>query len=366
MDQKSFVEYRTFLNRRTPTLEKVRRDGIRMYNEARYVIVLDETGSVAEKINRCLTSIGDILVVLSPIVYKKEKIKLAVVLEIGLSRATPYLQVKKSVRQKKVYIKSRLPVARLSEEATIRLMPEIAKSLQAIVDEELSGRRNLLFYNGMRPSGDMAKWGNEILSEMRITVSMENQALVYTCLAIDLNARENGHIDKFVSLMKKDFKGLKHSYYPDKQIKRFNVVKKIADILKEETYSELMAERIRKKLGKEKTKPRALFEQVVDVFNIKFKPTNENDHSATFESLNNVWEPREKELVERFPVSVITHPKRTEKKKRYAKKKGRYLQAKDCIRVGITVSKKALDKVNPPSTSGQRFINLSPGFLNQE
>ena len=335
--------------------------------EARYIIILDKNGKVVEKIDRSVSYIGDILVVLAPVVYQKQNINLAVVLEIGFSKAVPYGQYRKQLDNSKIRTWRRRPVVKITDNHLIHIMPEIAQALQNITDKKLlTKRRNLTFFTQMKPSGHRSKLGREIFSNMGITISTENSPLVYTCLEKDRDSRERKYINPLVDSIKSDFRKMPHAYYPNKKIKRFKSAQRIAGIIKNGNYSNFFVDEIRRKLGKETTKNRALFELVIDTFNLKFRETS--DYDAILESLSLIWFKRRDELVSRFPVSTITFPKRIEKKKKYAVTRGKgkglkFRQAKKCIRVGIHVSEKVVNIKNPYDSSGARVINLSERFL---
>jgi hypothetical protein len=156
----------SFTQRRAPIVGKVEADAERMYAHARYVIVLDENGLVHEaRLNRRQDDcIIDCLAVFAPVQYCSMNIKKTVVLEIGLRRFVPYsgaeyrpnsstkrgprirrrktdvvqaLPLKaQPVRKspKTITIPSRIPVAKLTEDALFDLIPTITEGIQACVD----------------------------------------------------------------------------------------------------------------------------------------------------------------------------------------------------------------------------------------
>ncbi|MCF7843654.1 hypothetical protein K9M47_02015 [Candidatus Gracilibacteria bacterium] len=322
-----FLVMRSFDNQREPTVVKVRSDGIRMYCEARYVIVLDEEGNVVERINRPITYTGNYLVILSPIVYKGWKINLSVVLEIGFSRSVPYQQFEQrtcgGVRYRSV---TRTPIAQLTDEKICSILSIIGDSFKMIVDEDTSHRKNLVW----------SKYGKdrkEMPIGMFVAIPLDARPLVYVCFEKDFISRINGHIQLFIDLVRSRLVKLKYAYCPKGEIKRFKVAKEIADILFAANYPAHFLEVIRSRLGKETRKVRSLFEQIVDEFAIKQKPKNDLD--LLFEELGKIFSNRSEELIGKFKISVQTHPKRDER---------RLIHARGCLRLEIHPSEEAIQK----------------------
>lgn len=325
-----FLTMRSFTNQKAPTVEKIRSDGIRMYCEARYVIVLDEKGAVVERINRSLTYTGNFLVILAPVIYNGLKVNLSIVLEIGLSRSVPYQQFEKFTDDGRRYRTiTRRPIATLTDEEIIFLLPIISDSLQMIVDEDTSHRKKLIWVKN-------GKDKKEMLIGMFVAIPIEVSSLVYICLEKDFISRTNGHLQLFVDLVKKRLRKLKFAYYPKGQIKRFKVSQEIASILFEANYPSHFLEVIRKKLGKETKKVRSLFEQIVDEFGIKTKTMNNLD--ILYEDLEKIFGKSKKSLIEMFQVSVQTHPRRDGR---------RSTHAKDCLRIEVHPSKEAVQNKHP-------------------
>ncbi len=319
---------RSFPNERAPTVTKIRSDGIRMYCEARYVIVLNDEGEVIEKINRSLTYTGNFLVVLAPVIYDGWKVNLSVVLEIGFSRSVPYQQYEQitsdGVRYRTI---TRRPVAQLTDAKIIELLSTISSSLRNIVDEETSHRKKLIWVK-------YGKDKREMLSGMFVSIPLDEASpLVYVCLEKDFISRTNGHLQLFVDLVKEKLRKLKFAYYPKGQIKRFKVSQEIASILFDANYPVHFLEFIRKKLGKETKKVRALFEQIVEEFEIKTK--NKNNIDIFYKDLEKIFSEDKESLIENFKITVQTHPKRDNK---------RSVHAKDCLRIEIHPSIEAVQK----------------------
>lgn len=321
-----FLVVRDFGKTRPPTKEKILRDGIMMYCEARYVIVLDEHGEVVERINRSITYTGNFLVVLAPIIHEGKKIELSVVLEIGLSRSVPYQQFEKNFADGKFAVKGRRPVAKLTDEKIIELLLTFSQIIQDVVDEETSHRKRLIWKK-------YGKDKKEMPIGIFVTVPFEASPLVYICLEKDFIERANGHLQLFVNMTREKLRKLKFAYYPKDEIKRFKVAQEIASILFDANYPSHFLEVIRRKLGKETGKIRSLFEQIIEEFEIKTK--EKDDLDVLHENLEKVFGENKDILINSFPISVQTHPKRNNR---------RSTHAKDCLRIEIHPSKEAIEE----------------------
>lgn len=164
---KDVFEKISFSGRRAPLVQKVVSDGLKMYDLARYVIVLDEEGQVIEKFdNAPFGGTVDCLVVLAPCMYSGTLIEKTVVLEIGFRRFVPYAQAEYrkvgttkrgphlrrksdevktknlvSVKKDKTVfaIKPRTPIARICDKVMLQVLPVILDGIQFCVDEILKG-----------------------------------------------------------------------------------------------------------------------------------------------------------------------------------------------------------------------------------
>lgn len=360
-----FIVMRSFLNRREPFVEKVRRDGERMHDEARYVIILNKEGNIEGEIDRSEGSTGNYIVVLAPVNYKNHTIDRSVVLEIGLGRSVPYNQFRTGPSNTSDAITYRCPVAKLADEKVIDLLPKLGQVIQSVVDEDISHRRNLIYYTSMTPFGDLSKIGKEVPNGKFITIPNEESILVYSCLSKDIELRSKTHLSLFVKIIKRSLGNLKHAYYPKGELKRFKVVKEIASVLKESNYPIHFIEIIRAKLGKETTKVRALFEQILEVFGIEPEESSDEKY-LLYKSLHKIWKERQKELMNRLAIKTISDSKRDVRKKQYAKTSGNnQTHAQNCIRVEVYPSEEAIEKINPRMPDGTRQINLSTTFIDR-
>lgn len=157
----------SFAKRRAPLRAKVQADAQRMYEHARYVIVLDGTGNVLEaRPNRRQDdNVIDCLAVFAPVTYLGSDFDKSVVLEIGFRRFVPYAQTEYSLnsstkrgsrlrrrkgdmreaisalrkprrdRTLRLTIPARVPVTCLSDDALFDLLPTITEGAQRCVDD---------------------------------------------------------------------------------------------------------------------------------------------------------------------------------------------------------------------------------------
>ena len=157
----------SFNERREPLAQKVQIDGERMYNHARYVIVLDIHGTVIESFeNPPFGNIVDCLVVLAPVRHRSENIEKSVVLEIGFRRFLPFAKteyrpdgkpertprfkgkvnpkkkIPRSERGRTEIIYNRVPVARLSDALVEKILPEVCIGVQNCVNSIISEWKN--------------------------------------------------------------------------------------------------------------------------------------------------------------------------------------------------------------------------------
>lgn len=138
----------SFEKGRVPTVQKVIRDGAKMYQFSRYVIVLDAIGNVIESFeNYSSTEVVDCLVVLAPCVYKGASIDNAIALEIGFRRFVPYKQAEyrlpiTETTYKICAIKDRLPVISLAKNLVLAILPELVKGIQRCVDSLIGTWQN--------------------------------------------------------------------------------------------------------------------------------------------------------------------------------------------------------------------------------
>lgn len=325
-----FLQMLSFEQKAGPTIEKVIRDADSMYCHARYVIVLDECGAVTERINRSVGYLANYLVVIAPVLYKN-KLIYSIVMEIGISNCVPYQRVRWTFSGDDVRygILPRKLIAQLTNKKIIELLPIVSFALQGIVDVGVSHRKRLMWVK-------TGKDKREMPIGIFITIPNNLSPLAYVCLEKDFTTRVEGHLSIVVQLIKDELNTLKFGYYPDKQLKRFKVVQNLAVVLSEARYSKLFLEVIRRSLGKETTKVRALFEQVIDLYKIQMSPMSEMDQ--LYFKLKDEWQNSRSSLVESFPISVQTHPKRD---------RNRMLRAKNCIRVEIHPSEEAIRAKHP-------------------
>lgn len=222
-----FLIMRSFdSNQRVPTVDKVRRDGIRMYSEARYVIVLNEEGDVVERINRSITWMGNYLVVLAPVLYDGWKINLSVVLEIGLSRSVPYQQFEKKIDGKTVATKNRRPIVKFTDTKIISLTSILSQSLKTIALEETKHWKSVEYGGKRKQVGRRISWKSSIFA----SIPHDEEILCYAVYLSDLETRFR-YLKEKVRFIKFWLKKYQFSYYSRKQLRSFAGAQKVAELL---------------------------------------------------------------------------------------------------------------------------------------
>lgn len=153
----------SFKNRRAPFVGKVVHDADVMYDNARYVIVLDKAGNVLEQRpnRRFDDEVVDCLAVFAPCIYKGVELERVLVLEIGFRRFVPYAQAEhrlgaptlrgpvvrfrkgeerkprakiKRGKKRSFNITTRVPIAKLTNDALFDIMPALGRGIQECVD----------------------------------------------------------------------------------------------------------------------------------------------------------------------------------------------------------------------------------------
>lgn len=324
-----FLDMLSFDQKAGPPVDKVIRDADVMYSHARYVIVLNEIGVVTERINRSVGYLANCLVVIAPTYYKNHFVY-SVVMEIGIGRTVPYVELTRQVMDSiSLRVNSRNPVAQLTYAKTLELLSVLSDVLQGIVDEGVAHRKKLVWVK-------TGKDNKELPIGIFIAIPRSLSPLVYACLEKDFTTRVEGHISVVIQLIKDDLNTLRFAYYPDKELKRLKAVDKVAHVLSDAKYPEHFLEVIRNSLGKRTKKVRALFEQIIDSYKIPVGTSNENDE--LYLKLREDWYVHRKMILAAFRVSVQAHPKRDA---------FRSSHAKNCIRVEIHPSEEAIRAKHP-------------------
>lgn len=345
-----FLILRTFPNRREPAVEKVIRDGINMYNSARFVIVLNEKGEIVEKINGKHGFVGNFLVVLMPIVYKGINISLSVALEIGFGRATPYKQFEQTVEGETTTIKARVPVIQLSESFVIKILPLLTETIQLVVDSNVSCRKRTTFVKKNKGRQEILTTGSFI------KIRHEEEVLSYVCLARDFETRVNGHLNRFAKniICRLALLISKSSYYSDAELKKKRVrgelvALTIAVAIQESNYPTYIMEIVRDKIRKIDNSAKQyteLFDQILRVFKVVIPSTNMKEQRL-YVDLDQKFRKRIAEFLKVFPLKIFFDIKRTKKRelRRMEEKKCPTLvHSKDCIVVEVKPSRELLLK----------------------
>lgn len=352
LEMRSSKKKRTGLNTKR-MVEKLTRDAENMYEHARYVIVLNEEGEVIEKINHFYGFVGNYLVVLAPLTYKKEHIPMSVVLEIGLGRLTPYKQFIKTFCYGDVEIRiaDRTPIVKMKDSLVIKLLPLIAKTLQSIVDQDISHRETLTI---VKNKGDSVRDAIIQSRGIFIRINKEEEILSYVCLARDIETRSNHHLNRFVKNVITKLAVLfgKSDYYTDKELKKQSIggripADDIAFFVFEANFPTHIMKIVREKIIKLDNQTNSyieLFDQILRVFKIKTLDTDVDDQMLYVE-LDKKFGDRKKELLSKFPILIGVDVKRTSTRKEWRiaeNKDPLWEHAKGCIVVEVKPSRELL------------------------
>lgn len=322
------------------TYKKVLRDGENIYRHARYVIVIDSKGAVVEKIDRISGSLINVLAVIGPLVIDGTRVERSVRAEIGFGRTSPYTASEKMVKDINFRFPRRYVHSPLTEGEQFKLLHEIANQVQKVVDNDVMHRRRLTYLKNIHRD-DSAEYGNGKF----ITIPSNFPLFMFAGLAKDMETREKGHLDEFVNNTKLRLSRLRCGTYSSSEMKRIKVAQYIAYLLSEAKYGEHIMSIIKEKLGKESGKVRVLFEQLLEAYSIV--PSVNKD--TLYLSLLKRYELIERYIISFFPLDVVTHPKREEKKSahqqlRIDENRKTYRHAVDCLRVEVRPSLEAIQK----------------------
>lgn len=338
------------------TLNKAWQDGENLYRYARAVIVIDEQGSPVEVIDRVTGSLVNVLAILGPITIGKTYIDRAVRAEIGFGRTSPYKLAEKMIHDEKIVVLLRKVYLPLSEEDQLALLPVITRFVQKIIDKEIEHRKRLTYYKSHRP--DSVEFGNGKF----ITIPSNLPILMFVCLAKDMQTRVNGHIQEVAYQTKWRLMRVRYASYTPAQLRRLNAAQSVAEIFGDAKYSEYLLEIIRQKVGKVTTKERALFELILEVFNIV--PSEEYTDQNIYFELKKKYGDLEIHLLDKFHLDTVTHPKRSIKNKKIREDKQRvkerktktaiYKHANNCIRIEVRPSQEAIKQHGHRSNQPER------------
>ncbi len=326
------------------TLNKAWQDGENLYRHARAVIVIDEQGLPVEVVDRVAGSLVNVLAILGPITIGTTDITRSVRAEIGFGRTSPYKLATKIICDEKLIVLPRKVYAPLDEQTQIGLFPVVTRLIQKIVDKEIAHRKRLTYYKSHRPGS--AEFGNGKF----ITLPSNLPLLMFACLAKDMQIRIHGHIEEVALRTKRRLGRFRYASYTPDELKRKKVAQLIAEIFAEAKYGMYMIERIRHLIGKETTKERALFELILEVF--KITPSKEYSDQNLYLDLKDRYDSIESDLLAKFSLDTMTHPKRIIKNKKIREDKKRvkerktktpvYKHASNCLRVEVRPSQEAI------------------------
>lgn len=314
------------------TQRKAWQDGENLYRHARAVIVIDANGEVIEIKNMVQGWIVNVLAILGPMNVHGKLVKRTVRAEIGFGRTVPYKPAENSILGGRNRVAKRNVLKRLTGEEQRALLHVVVKTIQSVVDREVMHWKRLTYTKSMHSDSIVYTRGKFI------TVPLDFPLLSFFCLAQDMKTRVNGHLSEFAARTRHGFEKVKYATYSPKELKRIKAVQYTANNLAEANYSEYMLDILRRKVGRLGSKSRALFEQTLEVY--KIHPCNKQK-DFLYLGYKDMFPPTtEKELLEIFPLDVVTHGKRVNMRER--KKSPKYRHAERCLRVEVRPSKDAV------------------------
>ncbi len=335
----NFLTMRSFPNQRAPTVEKIRSDGIRMYCEARYVIVLNEEGEVVEKINRSITYTGNFLVILAPVIYKGWKVNLSVVLEIGFSRSVPYQQFEKWLGEEKVATKGRRPICKLTDEKVILLLSLLSDIVKIVALEETHYWKSVTYGGEKNPARSRRiDWKCGIFA----SIPVDEEILCYAVYVLDIETR-SVYLKEKSFFIKFWFRNFKLAHYSRNQLRSFTGAQKVAEMIMNAEYPKHYLQVV---IGSLSSRNKILLELCVRAFS---KEPKEGEEYKELEDLLKTPEPPALYtlLQSKFESNVVTEIKSGWNLNGYIwdkRDKERIVHAKNALRFEIGLDKKDREK----------------------
>jgi hypothetical protein len=357
----NFLVPLSFTNRRAPIRAKVKADADRMYNQARYAIVVDERLQVVDIRHNTRNdgTVVDCLVVLAPFDYWGEHFEKTVVLEIGFRRFVPYAQAnfqkeapkkrslggnmkkrervtaKKTRRQRALAIKPRVPIAALSEEGLFDLMPIIARGVQVCTDDIVqtwTGTMGATIRWAIAGTEAQRFWmKHELEPEIQMRIPKEAHVLcaAATFAEIDWRKKEDGNIHASARAIRDMLKGYirpgrrrgrdLQGNFDDDYVRKSSQFQWVAQRLKQKVergYTTAMIESLFELLGKRDSIARKLIEQIWRVY--KVPPARED---TSLDGYASGYGEMKDLLLERWPIQTYRSIRREKKKKEWLKKR---------------------------------------------
>lgn len=373
----------SFKERRVPYLEKVGRDADIMYENARYVITLDDVGRVIEqRFNRRIDDeVVDCLAVFAPFTYKGVRLERTLVLEIGFRRFVPYAQTehrlgastrrgpvvrlkkgeerkeKQRAKRKKgkmaYVIKARVPVASFTEDALFDLMPTITKGIQECVDSIVRAWTNTA---AAYPRGTWHRFEYE----SSIVVRFPKEATLLCATASFAELEWRGEPDKQLAAIARSIRALLKGF-ADPSVKRRQgapgsfdkgflrksrvmqyVAEKLSSRIRYKDYSRHMIERLLELVGPLESPERKIINQLWSVYKIP-KPPHDLEfrkYAASYGEMKELL--LEKWLVRNYRSFRLEKVKKDLAKLRKKENRPYQKHAKGCAEFSVFASKQAI------------------------
>ena len=314
------------------SIRKARNDGDTVYHHARAVILLGKTGEVTSVVHRPIGYLVNVIAIVGPYCLGGVLIDKVIRAEIGVGRTVPYSRSERRINDDVLHIIQSRKAYPITDQDEERLLPTILEVIQEIIDVETAHRKRLTYFKNKKSDSQVyvnGKW---------VTVPEHLKRLAFACFAKDMAIRKSGHLKEVVDHTWFKLTRIRFTSYTPKQLKRLKAVQYIASVLYEANYGQYVFNWIRDRIGKLTSKERALFEQIVDVFNLEPQQVKDIEYLA----LRNFFgEKEEKQILKDFTLQVKISKKRIElRERRY---KPIYRHATGCFRVEVMPSPQALE-----------------------
>jgi len=252
---------------------------------------------------------ADYIVILGPAYVNGVLVEMALRLEIGLNRSVPYRQFEFRTREKVRAIKDRTHIP-LSEAEVLSLLPQLANVIQRIVDERV------LAWKKVHHTVKQGKHMQRYYKGLFFTVEKSEEILAYAFLLRNRICRNRDFLARLAGFVSTCLGGMRYASYSDKELRSYKGTKAIAGTINGR-YTASQIATVQGMLGNpSKSKDRALFDEILRVFNIKFR--QEEEYEKAFRRLDKKYARLKPEISKVFALDVATHPKRDKRRKTHA------------------------------------------------
>lgn len=261
------------------TLDKLGRDVSNIRQYARFVIVLG--GHQLEVIdNGHLRKEGlpyaKLIAVLGPTEYKGVSLRESVLMEVGYSKTRPYAQLEKrpigderEYSSRRWFLKERPRSRELSSDEFVSVYPHITCCMEKIVLEQReSWKTKEPWWRKGSGTGQATDRG------IHFTISHSDELLHRKFILEDVRYRKWKYISRHASWIRQSFSGYKCSSYTTKQLKSFDKMCRIAEMLSQGHYTPFYRVVLANCFA-DGSRPRFLLDSVMEAFEIDVSLTEQ-------------------------------------------------------------------------------------------